>query len=150
MAGMSVTASAGDVIHMIVLSHLRGGFLGRSVWLSQVSQWAELRAPPMKARWRTVIFFGRIRIPYKCPVFAGRDPLDTKPVTGSLDFASSGCRLADFIAEGLVLCESRDSAEFLLAIVCRVLRILLWHCLDTEMATGSNRPTDDRSGVNLV
>ena len=77
---------------------------------------------------------------YKCPAFAGRDSLDTKPVTGSLHFATSRChRLADFIAEGLVLCVSRDSAEFLLAIVCRVFRILLWHCSDTKMATGGDR-----------
>ena len=103
----------------------------------------------MRARWRTVVFFGRISILYKCPDFAGRDSLDTKPVTGSLHFTASGCRIADFIAEGLVLCASRDSAEFLLAIVCRVLRILLWHSSDTEMATGGDRPTDDRSGVNF-
>ena len=76
---------------------------------------------------------------YKCPAFAGRDSLDTKPVTGSLHFAASGCRLADFIAEGLVLCASRDSAEFLLAVVWQALRILLWHYSDTEMATGGDR-----------
>ena len=90
VAGMSGTASAGDVIRMTVLSHLGGGFLGRSVWLSQVSQWAGLWAPPMRARWRTVVFFGRIRIPYKCPAFARRDSLDTKPVTGSIHFTASG------------------------------------------------------------
>ena len=103
----------------------------------------------MRARWRTVVFFGKIRILYKCPAFAGRDSLDTKPVTGSLHFASSGWRLADLIAEGLVLSASRDSAEFLLAIMCRALRILLWHCSDTEMATGGDRPTDGRSGINF-
>ena len=102
----------------------------------------------MRAHWRTIIFFRRIRIPYKCPTFAGRDSLDTKPVTGSLHFTASGCRLADFIAEGL-LCASRDLAEFLLAIVCRAILILLWHCSDTEMATGGDRPTDGRSGVNF-
>ena len=135
VAGMSVTASAWDMIHMTVLSHLGGGVLvlGRSVCLPQVSQWAGLRAPPTRARWRTVVFFGRIRIPHKCLAFAGRDSLDTKPVTKSLHFAASGCRLA----------------EFLLAIVCRVFRIILWHCSDTEMATGGNRPTGDRSGVNF-
>ena len=42
----------------------------------------------------------------------------------------------------------RDSAEFLLVSVCRVLRVHLWHCSDTEMATGGDRPTDDWSGVN--
>ena len=101
---------------------------------------AGLRDPPMRARWHTIVFFGRIGIPYKCPAFAARDSLDAKPVTGSLHFATSRCRLADFIAEGLVLCVL---CEFLLAIVCRVFRILLWHCSDTEMAT------DDRSGVNF-
>ena len=149
VAGMSVTASAEDVIQMTVLPHLGGGFLGRSVRLPQVSQWAGLRTPPMRAHWHTVVFFRRIRIPYKCPAFAGRDLLDTKPVNGSLHFADFGCRLADFIADGLVLCASRDSAEFLLAIVCRALLILLWHCSDTEMATGGDRPTDGRSGVNF-
>ena len=44
---------------------------------------------------------------------------------------------------------SRDSAEFLLAIVCRVFRILLWHCSDTEMATDGDRQTDDRYVVNF-
>ena len=86
----------------------------------------------MRARWHTIVFFGRIGIPYKCPAFAARDSLDAKPVTGSLHFATSRCRLADFIAEGLVLCVL---CEFLLAIVCRVFLILLWHCSDTEMAT---------------
>ena len=115
---------------MTVLSHLGGGLLGCSVWLPQVSQWSGLRAPQMRTHWRNVIFFEN---PYKCPAFARKDSLDTKPVTGSLHFSASGCRLADFIAEGLVLCASRDSAEFLLTIVCRALRIFLWHCSDTEM-----------------
>ena len=96
---------------MAVLSHLGGGLLGCVVWLPQVSQWAGLRIPPMRARWRTVVSFGKIRILYKCPAFTGRDSLDTTPVTGSLHFAASGCRLADFIAEGLVVCVSRESVE---------------------------------------
>ena len=99
VAGIGVTASAGDVIHMTALSHLGGGFVQCSVWLLQVSQWAGLRVLPMRARWRSVVFFGRIGIPYKSPAFAGRDSLDTKPVTGSLHFAAPGCCLADFIAE---------------------------------------------------
>ena len=68
---------------------------------SQVSQWGGGASSPSNARWRTLICFVRIRIPYKCPAFAGRDSLDTKPVTGSLHFAASGCHLADLIAEGL-------------------------------------------------
>ena len=108
VVGMSVAASAGDVIHMTVQ------FLKA---LPQVSQWAMLRPPPMRACWRTVVFFVKIRIPYMCPAFAGRDSLDTKPVSTSLHFEASGCRLADLIVEGLVLCVSRDLAEFLLAIV---------------------------------
>ena len=101
---IGVTDSAGDVIYMTVLSHLGGGLLGRSVWLQQVSQWAGLQAPLMRVRWCTVVFFWKIRIPYKYPAFAGRDSLDTTPVTGSLHFAASGCRLANFSDEGLVLC----------------------------------------------
>ena len=63
VAGIGVTASVGDVIHMTVLSHLGGSFFGRSVWLSQVLQWAGLWAPPMRGLWCTVVFFGRIGIP---------------------------------------------------------------------------------------
>ena len=127
---------AGMGFHMTVLSHLGGGLLRRSVRLQQVSQWARLRAPLMGVRGRAGIFFRRIRIPYKCPAFTGRGSLDTTAVTRSLHFAASGCCLADFIAEGLVLCASRDSAESLLTSVCGALRIFLWHCSDTEMATG--------------
>ena len=58
-------------------------------------------------------------------------------VFGSLHFTASGCRLADFIAEGLVLSALSESVEFLLTSVCRAFQIILWHCLDTEMsATG--------------
>ena len=39
------------------------------------------------------------------------DSLDTMPVTGSFHFTASGCRLADFIAEGLALCASCESVE---------------------------------------
>ena len=39
VSGIGVTALAGDVIHMTALSHLGGGFVGRSVWLPHVSQW---------------------------------------------------------------------------------------------------------------
>ena len=60
VAGMGVKASAGDLIHVSALPHLEGGFVRRSGWLSQVLQWAGLRAPPMRERWHTVVFFGRI------------------------------------------------------------------------------------------
>ena len=81
--------------------------------LCDVLQRAGLHAPPIGTRGRTIVCFGRIGIPYKCPVFAGRDSLDNKPVTGSLHFAAPGCRLAEFIAEGLVLCLLRGSADYL-------------------------------------
>ena len=42
-----------------------------------------------------------------------------------------------------------DLTEFLCVLVCRVLRVRPWHCLDTEMVTGGDRQTDDRSGVNF-
>ena len=93
VAGIGIMASAGDVIHITALSHLGGGFVRHSVWLSQVLQWAGLRAPPMRARWCTVVCFGRIRIPYKCPEFAGRDPLDTKPVTEWFGFFCGTVRI---------------------------------------------------------
>ena len=70
-------------------------------------------------------------------------------MTGSLHFTASGCRLADFIAEGLVLCALRKSVEFLLTSVCQAFQIILWHCLDTEMAAGGDRPADGRSDVNF-
>ena len=88
VAGMGVAASAGAVNHVTVLSYLEGVLLGRSVWLLQVSQWAGLQAPSIGTRGRTVVCFGRIGIPYKCPVFTGRDSLDSKPVTGSLHFGT--------------------------------------------------------------
>ena len=59
VAVMYVTASEDDAIHMTALSHLGGG---QSEWLQQVSQWAGLRALPMRAHWRTVVFFRKIRI----------------------------------------------------------------------------------------
>ena len=40
--------------------------------------------------------------------------------------------------------------KFLLVLVCRVLRVRLWHCLDTEMATGGDILTDDRSVSTLT
>ena len=55
-------------------------------------------ALPIRAHWHTVTFFGKIRIMYKCPVFARRTSLDTTPVTGSFLFDATGCRLADFSA----------------------------------------------------
>ena len=147
VAGMGVAASVGAVIHVTVLSYMEGGLLGRSVWLLQVSQWAGLQAPPIGMRGSTVVCFGRIGIPYKYPVFAGRDSLDNKPVTGSLHFAAPGCRLAEFTAEGLVLCVLRGSADQFA--VCRALRIVRRHWSDIVMATGGEAPVDDRSGINF-
>ena len=123
--------------------------MGRSVWLQLVSQWAGLQAPPMGARGRTIVCFGRIGIPYKCPVSAGRDSFDNTPVTVSLHFAAPGCRLADFIAEGLVLCVLRGSADSLQFAVCRALRIVLRHWSDIVMATGGKGPADGQSGINF-
>ena len=105
--------------------------------------------PPTEARGCTVVCFGRIGISYKCPVFAGRDSRDNTPVTGSLHFAASGCRPADFITEGLVLCALRGLAESLLFGVCRAVQIVLRHWSDIVMATGGDRPADDQSGVNF-
>ena len=79
VAGRGVAASAGALIHVTVLSYLEGGLLGRSGWLQQVSQWAGLRARPIGMRGHTVVCFWRIGIPYKYPVFAGRDSFDNTP-----------------------------------------------------------------------
>ena len=92
----------------------------------------------MRVHWRTVAFFGKIRILYKCPVFAG-----------SLLSAAPGCRLSDFSARGIVLCVSRDSAGLSLTGVCQVLRIVLQIYSWTEIAMGSDSPADGRSGVNF-
>ena len=149
VAVMDVTASEVDTIPITALSHLGGGQSECSEWLQQVSRWAGLRALPMRVHKRTVAFFGKIRILYKCPVFAGRTSLDTTPVTGSLLFAAPGCRLTDFSAGGIVLRVSRDSAGLLLAGVCRVLRIVLRIYYMTEKVMGSNSPADGRSGVDF-
>ena len=141
---MGVTSSAGAVIHVTVLSYLEGGLLGHSGWLQQV-----LRAPPIGASGRTVVCFRRIGIPYKYSVFAGRDSLDNTSVTGSLLLAACGCRLADFIAEGLVLGAFRSSADSLQFAVCRALRIILRHWSDIVMATGGDGPVDSQSGMNF-
>ena len=65
VAVMDITVSEDDAIPMAVLSHLGGGQSERSEWLPQVSQCAGLRALPMRAHWRTVTFFWKIRILYK-------------------------------------------------------------------------------------
>ena len=101
---MDVTASEVDAIPTTALSHLGGGQSERAEWLPQVLQWAGFMALPMGAYWRTVAFFGKIRIRYKCPVFAGRISIDTTPVTG----VTSLCRLLDI---ALLIC------------VCRVIRL---------------------------
>ena len=92
VAVMDVTVSVDDVIPTTALSHMGGSLSERSEWLLQVSQWARLKALPMGSHWRTVAFFRKIGILYKCPVFAGRTSIDTTPVTGSLLFATPGCR----------------------------------------------------------
>ena len=70
VAVMDVTAAEDNVIPMAALSHLGGGGQSEpSEWLQQVSQWSGLSALPMRAHWRTVAFFGKVRNLYKCPVF---------------------------------------------------------------------------------
>ena len=101
VAGIGVTALAGDVIHMTVLSHQGGGFL-RAL----------------------------------CVAVTG-------VAVGGASGPSNESALAHLrlLREDRDLCVSHDSAELLLAKMCRVFRILLWHCLDTEMATGGDGPT---------
>ena len=113
-----------------------------------MSQWAGLGALPMKAHWRTITFFGKDRHLYMCPVFTRWTSLDTTPVTGSLHFAASGCRLSDFSAGGIVLRVSRDSAELLWSGGHRV-QIVLWDYHRTKMAMESDSPADGRSGVDF-
>ena len=103
----------------------------------------------MRAHWRTVAFFGKVRNLYKCPVFTRWTSLDTTPVTGSLLFAAPGCHLSDLSAGEIVLRVSRDSAELLLSGVHRVLRIVLQDYNRTEMAMGNDSPADGRSGVDF-
>ena len=146
---MDVTTAEDNVIPMAALLHLGGGQSEHSEWLQQVLQWAGLGALPMRAHWRTVAFFGKDRNLYMCPVFTWWTSLETTRVTGSLLFAAPGCRLSDLSAGEIVLRVSRDSADLLLSGVRPVLRIVLWDYHRTEMAMGSDSPTDSRSGVNF-
>ena len=69
VAVMDVTAAEESMTPMTTLSHLGGGQSECSEWLPKVSQWAGLGALPMRAHWRTVVFFGKDRKLYKCPVY---------------------------------------------------------------------------------
>ena len=54
---MGVTAVAGVMISVAMLTRLGGDCLECSGWLPTVLQWAGLLAPPMSVRLRTVVFF---------------------------------------------------------------------------------------------
>ena len=108
-----------------------------------------LGALPMRVHWRTVMFFGKDRNLYMCPMFTWWTSLETTPVTGLLLFAAPGCYLSDLSAGEIVLHVSRDSADFLLSGVCRVLQTVLQDYHRTEMAMGSDSPADGRCGVDF-
>ena len=119
VAMMDVTAAENNMIPMTTLSHLGGGGqLERSGWLPKVSQWAWLRALPMRAHQCTVMFFGNDRKPYMCPVYTWGTSLETALVTGSLLFVAPGCRLADLSACEFAMCVSRVSADLFMCVVC--------------------------------
>ena len=61
MAMMDVPAAEGFVIPITTLSHLKDDQSERTEWLPKVSQWAGLRALPMRAHRRTGVFFGNDR-----------------------------------------------------------------------------------------
>ena len=126
-----------------------GGQSERSEWLPKVSQWAGIGALPMRAHWRTIMFFGKDRKLYKCPVYTWGTSLETAPVTGSLLFVAPGCRLSDLSAGEFVMRVSRVSANLFLCGVCRAPRTVFWDHHKAEMAMGSDSPAVSRSGVDF-
>ena len=70
-------------------------------------------------------------------------------MTGPLHFATPGCRLAEFIAERLILCVLRGSADSLQFAECRAFRIVLRHWSDIVMVKGGKGPADGRSGIHF-
>ena len=102
-AAVGVVAPVGVVIQVTWLSSLVGGFSGRSVWLPLLSWWAWLWCHQISARGLTVACSGGFGIVYKCRAVAGSSSLDTVPVTGSLLFTASVCRLTVHCAAGFLV-----------------------------------------------
>ena len=117
VAMMDVTAAESSMIPMTMLSHLKGGQSECSEWLPKVSQRAGLKALPMRAHRRPVVFFGNDRNLYMCPVYTWGTSFETALVTGSLFFVAPGCRLADLSACKFGLRVSRVSDNWFLCVV---------------------------------
>ena len=98
----------------------------------------------MRAHRRTIMFFGKDRKLYMCPVYTWETSLETALVTGSLLFVAPGCRLADLNADKFVLRVSRVSANLL-----RVYGTVLWDHCEAEMAMGSDSMAVGRSRVDF-
>ena len=79
---MGVTAVAGVMISIAMLTYLGCDHLERSGWLLIVLQWAELMAPPMSARLRTVVLFWSGDRLIICSMYIWWISFDTSPVTG--------------------------------------------------------------------
>ena len=134
---MGVTAVAGVMISVAMLTHLGGDRLERYWWLLIVVQWAGLLAPPMSMRLLSVVFFWSGEKLYICPLYTWWISFETTPVTGSLVSVAANLYVAEV---GTLFLDIVDS--FALAI-CGTL-------CSVEMATGSGRLPVGRSGVDFT
>ena len=144
----------GHKISMTTSARWWGGESRCSEWLRFVSKGAGLMAPPIGARFCTVMFFWSGGMMYIWPVNTWRESVGVLQVTGSLLHEVLACRL-----DKLIDCLSPDHLQVPRVYADSLLH--LWRVLDSNsrtvsqdrsldmMATGPSPPGADRKGIDF-